>query len=427
METDTELTDQLPGYRWIIINLWFLCANMASMMNFGVGFLLPSISADLNLSPSQQGLLGSSSFWLGLALGIPVTWFLSRFRAKLLGVAALALAGLFLAVQGWSASFMVLLAGRLGFGLASLFRMPAQSLLINQWFHRREFLLVQGFGNAFWGLLVGGGMLITPYILSGFENKWNDVLYTFAIVFGGLTIVWLLFGRDRPPKRPVTSAGTRIPEISLRVLANRDLVLIGMGIFGSILTMSAFFTFLPTLMLNTYGISLKWTGFALGIGTIIGGVTGAAVSYVATAIGRRNQMLQVLGLLMTGTFAGLSLASSELLLMVLALVNGVAWGCWPIVSAVPFSLPGLKSREIALAVAITSTMFAVGNVLGPIATGFLHEATDLKTALFIMSFGALLLTVSGTFLRVGRAETPPPENPAPAAGDPTGLETTQDA
>lgn len=398
------------------------------MMNFGVGFLLPSISADLNLSPSQQGLLGSSAFWSGLVLGIPVTWFLTRFRAKLLGVAALGLAGLFLTVQGWSASFGVLLVGRLGFGLAGLFRMPAQSLLINQWFHRREFLLVQGFSNAFWGLLVGGGMLITPYILSGFENKWNDVLYTFAIVFGGLTLVWILLGRDRQPKRPERSSDSRIPEVSLRVLANRDLVLIGLGIFGSILTMSSFFTFLPTLMLNTYGISLKWTGFALGIGTIIGGITGAAVSYVATAIGRRNQMLQVLGLLMAGTFVGLSLSSSELLLMILALVNGVAWGCWPIVSAVPFSLPGLKSREIALAVAITSTMFAIGNVVGPIATGFLQEATDLKTALLVMSFAALMLTVAGTFLRVGRAETPSTASPAPAAGAPRRRqETTRDA
>lgn len=254
-------------------------------------------------------------------------------------------------------------------------------------------------------------MLVTPYILSGFENRWNYVLYTYAAVFGALTLAWVAFGRDRQPKRQVKPYDTKTPDISLRGLANRDLLLMGLGVCGSVLTMSAFFTFLPTLMLDTYGISLKWSGFALGIGTIIGGATGAAISYVASTIGRRNQMLQVLGLLMTGTYMGLSLASSEPVLMLLALVNGVAWGCWPIVSAVPFSLPNLKPREIALAVSITTTSFSIGNVVGPIATGFLQEATDLKTALFVMSFGGLMLTMAGTFLRVGRAETPSSEPP----------------
>lgn len=61
--------------------------------------------------------------------------------------------------------------------------------------------------------------------------------------------------------------------------------------------------------------------------------------------------------------------------------------------------------------AFHSTMFAIGNVLGPIITGFLQEATDLKTSLFIVSFAALMLTVSGTFLRVGRAEAPSAAKP----------------
>ena len=419
MREEIELPEQLPGYRWVVINLWFLCASTASMLNFGVGILLPSISQDLNLSPSQQGLLASAAFWAGLFLAIPATWLLSRFRAKLLGIVALALAGLFLTLQGWAATFGVLFVGRLGFGLAGLFRSPAQSLLINQWFHRREFLLVQGISNTFWGIFVGGGMLVTPYILSGFENNWGSVLHTYAAAFGVLTFIWLLFGSERVLRRDPKGPAPRTPGVSVRVLANRDLLLNGLGTFGSILTMSAFFTFLPTLMLNTYDISLKWSGAALGIGTVIGGFTGAGVSFVATAIGRRNQMLQALGVLMVGTYVGLSLADTVPLLMILAIVNGIAWGCWPIVGTVPFILPGLKPREIAVAVAINSTMFAIGNVSGPIVTGFLQEATDLKTSLFIVSFGALLLTVAGTFLRVGRADPPSPQSATSGPGNPT--------
>ena len=355
------------------------------MVSFGVGILLPSISEDLGLSPSQQGLLSSAAFWAALVLAVPVSWSLSRFRPKVLGVMGLALAALFLSLQGWAASLGVLLAGRLGFGLAGLVRSPAHSLLINQWFNNREFLFVNGLQHAAWGLLVGSGMLLTPHILSGFDNDWSAVLYTFAAGFAVLTLIWVLIGRERVPRPRLEGLAPRPPGVSIRALTNRDLWLNGLGIAGSIFTMSAFFTFLPTLMLNTHDISLEWSGAALGISTIIGGIAGAAVGYIATAIGRRNNILQALGVMMAGTYLGLALAGSIPLLLLVAVLNGIAWGCWPITSSVPYHLPGLRPREVAVAIALSSTMMSIGTVLGPLTTGFLQEATDnLKTSLFIV-------------------------------------------
>ena len=95
--------------------------------------------------------------------------------------------------------------------------------------------------------------------------------------------------------------------------------------------------------------------------------------------------------------------------MLIAALNGAAWGCWPIVSVVPFHLPRVGPREIAVALAFTTTMLSLGTVVGPVMTGVLQEATgDLEMALFVASFGALLLTFSGTFLKVGRTEKPSP-------------------
>lgn len=407
MATDTELPEQLPGYRWVVVNTWFVCSTATSMVNFGLGLLLPSMSEDLGLSPSQQGLLGSAAFWAGSVLAIAVSWSLSRFGPKALGVATLSLSALFLLLQGWAASFAILLVGRLGFGLVGLARSPTQALLVMQWFRQREILFVNGLQSACWGVLVGGGMLLTPHILSGFSNDWSAVLFTFAAGFGVLTVIWTLMGRERVPRRQIKGTVSKVPGVSPRGLANRDLWLNALGVAGAGFTLSAFFTFLPTQMLNTYDISLKWSGAALGISTLLGGVAGATVSYLATAIGRPNTMLQALGAVMAGTYVGLALASSVPILILIAVVNGIAWGCWPVTSSLPYRLAGLRPRDVAVAVAVGSTMFSLGTVLGPVVTGLLQEATDnLKTSLLIVSFGPLLLTFSGTFLRVGRTERP---------------------
>ena len=409
MLEEVEAPEHLPRYRWVVIVIWLLCGNIGSTMTFTIGILLPSISADLDLSPSQQGLLGSASFWAGLTLGIPVSWWLSRFRPKFLGIVALSVAGLFLLFQGLAVNFAMLLVGRLGLGLSPLIRDPARSLLI------KHVVSPQGFptDNRACPYLVGHirrrrnvGHPLHPR--PGRQRLEDGALYLRRDLRGADSAM------DRPWKERIASREPRdptrkAPGVSMGVLAYRDLWLIGAGVFGSIMSISAFFTFLPTLMLDQYDISLKWSGAALGIGTVIGGIAGGAIGYVATAVGGRNRIMQALGILMAGTYMGLTQADSVPLLMLIAALNGAAWGCWPIVSVVPFHLPRVGPREIAVALAFTTTMLSLGTVVGPVMTGVLQEATgDLEMALFVASFGALLLTFSGTFLKVGRTEKPSP-------------------
>ena len=45
------------GYRWVVINIWHFASVSAFMVIYTMGILLPTITDDLSLSPSQQGLL----------------------------------------------------------------------------------------------------------------------------------------------------------------------------------------------------------------------------------------------------------------------------------------------------------------------------------------------------------------------------------
>ena len=63
-----------PTYRWVLICLYLMSNVSAQMVINTLGILLPSITASLDLSPSEQGLLGSAPFWSTIALAIPIAW-----------------------------------------------------------------------------------------------------------------------------------------------------------------------------------------------------------------------------------------------------------------------------------------------------------------------------------------------------------------
>ena len=163
-----------------------------------LGILLPSISEDLGLSPSQQGLLGSAAFWGNMVLAIPLSWWTSRFGPKILTTVTLALGTLFIFEQGVAPTLIMLIIGRMAFGVAMLAREPARAHLIRQWFQPNEAIIANSVSNVLFGIVVGGGMIVTPLILSEFGNDWRMIFYIYGIVFFVLTLIWIILGRERP-------------------------------------------------------------------------------------------------------------------------------------------------------------------------------------------------------------------------------------
>ena len=139
-----------------MICLYLISSVSAQMVINTLGILLPAITADLNLSPSEQGILGSAPFWSTIALAIPIAWAGSRLSPKWLTAVTLAGCALCLFLQGWSPVFAFLLLGRLLFGIFTIAQQPARAMLTRQWFPPREVVMVNGLSNVFFGLVVGG-------------------------------------------------------------------------------------------------------------------------------------------------------------------------------------------------------------------------------------------------------------------------------
>ena len=400
------MDQQASSYRWVVVSVWFVASVAGYMVMSTLGLLLPSITEELHLSPSQQGMLASAAFWGNLALAIPLGWWASRYGPKMLTLVTLALGTVCVFVQGWAPAFAVLLAGRLAFGILLLAREPARALLIRQWFSPREVVVVNSLSNALFGVVVGGGLVATPFILSGLGNDWRLTLYAFGFLLVAMTLLWAVVGREREAEE---YRGRReVPQDAGTIkgaLKYRDLWLSCFGFLGAFVVWSAFLSFYPTLMLDTYDLSLSWSGGILSMFIVVGGVTGIGTGYVVMKMDKRRVILQSLGVLMVVTCVGMILTDSIPLLLAFSFFNGVAWGFFPILQTVPFHLPGIRSREVAVALALETVFKSTGSVLGPLITGFLHEAFgELRLAMLVVSFSALSLTVAGTLLRFGAME-----------------------
>ena len=391
-------------YRWLVVGLYYTNVSSGAMFSSALGIMLPTITADLNLAPFQQGILGSSAFWASLVLGIPASWWFARYPVKAMTTVAFVLGGVFFFVQGLAPVFGVFLAGRLLFGICRLPSQPARAILIRQWFPGRDAVLATTLDNALFGVIFGGGLVAAQFLFRVLGDDWRMTLHIFGALLVALTLVWFLLGRERTAAEGQGPAVPRDAGDLMSGLMHRDLWLTGLGFLGPSMCLAAFVNFFPTLLRNEYGVSLwEWSGLILAMATSVGGAVGVGFGYFVFVTGKRNILLGVLGLVMAGTYAGMTLTGSLPILLGLALLNGVTWGHWPVLAAVPLQLPNLRPREAAVAATFSQTFGLGGLALGSLLAGFLYHALgDLREALFIVSFLGLLLAVGGILLR------PPP-------------------
>lgn len=386
-------------YRWVVMLSFNLTHATGIVGALVLGVLLPSMTADLGLSPSQQGWLGSSTMIGSLVLSIPLGWWLSRYRATWVTTISLAAGTLFIFMQGLAPGFLVLLVARILFGLAPVAREPARMLLVHQWLPRREIPLFNGILNAIFGISVTGAFVAAPLLLKAFDDNWRAPLYVYGFFSIGLTLLWVLLGRDNPAgaRRPVeTQEGSPLRS----VFRYREPWLVGLGMVGYSMAQMAQFTFWPTFMQDEFGMSLVTSGFLMGVVGIVVAVGGFVMLPVMKKAGGYKIPLVVMGVVIAATSIGLLLTDSIPALVLMFIVGGLARGAfWIPFTTIPFQLSGIRPREMAVIQGVMFTMFWAGGIMGPVLVGFLQEATgDLKLAMIVSSAAPIMITVTALLL-----------------------------
>ena len=371
-------------------------------MTLSLGILLPSISDDLGLSPSEQGWIGASALIGGLVFALPAS-LLTRFSPKAVMAASMMMGSGLVVIQAWSPIFAVLFLGRFMFGAIIVARQPARAVLTAQWFPPREIALVNGFiFNFVFGLAAIVGFLATAYLLVWLDDSWRTTLIIFAVVNLVVAFTWIIVGRERTnvTAEGVVESGVRT---TLRTfLKYKELWYVALGFLGTSTMFSAIVTFWPTLALDNHDIPLTTSGVILTIDGIAEGVGGLAVSLYllhAKSKGMRGPLLVLLALFQTSSAVGMVLSGSVPVLVGLSIVHGIGFSIAAIVFTVPFEIPGISHQEIGAAAGLFEMAIRSGGVIGPLLTGFLQEATDdLQISLLVPSLCSLFLIVTAVMV-----------------------------
>lgn len=404
-----------PAYGWVVLSTFTLNYSVVVIVFMTLGLLLPDISEELSLSPSQQGWLASSLLIGNLVFEIPLNLWLSHYRPWRISSIAFIAAALMVGLQGWSPTFAVLLVARIGLGLFYLSSQPPRTLVILQWMPRKHIGLANGVMFSLLGFLEGVGFILIPLILVWLDD-WRTTLYVWAGVCLVASVMWLLIGGDRitPEFQERMRSQVKTPLGSL--FRYREPWLMGLGMAGTVGGRFAFDTFWPTFTGDEYGTAVTTVGLIIGVISMAGAPAMLGVTIKPLFARYTPVVLTISGLGLSLSYIGMLLTGSIPLLFLFGIINGLSFGFFPLMMATLYNLPGIKPRELAVAVALIYTLMWVGGSTGPLITGFVQEATgDLRMALIITSLGPLALSVSGLVLSSRKREVIETEV-APIAG-----------
>ena len=385
-----------------------------SLIMLSLGIMLPNISDDLGLSSSQQGFLGSSMFIGTMLMSMPAGLWLSKPNASRVLLGALAFGTAFVIVQAWAPNYTVLLLARLAFGVAIVARQPARAVLTAQWFPKREIVLVNGLVNTTYGASAVIALLLTPFLQVWLNDSWRWTLTIYGILFAVVTLVWAVIGKERRTEEPISVPGLREQRPTEEaspwgVLRDRDVWMVSMGMIGMLVMEFPLLTLWPTLMLRERGIEETVSGGMLLAAAISEGIGNVILSTMFMRRGSRGmRRVAVAGLvvLLVGTAVGMNMSTSVPLLWTYAVFHGVGFSFIGLIWTVPFEIPNITHRQIAVASGFIEGVGRLGGVLGPAFVGIAWDAIgDRVWPMVISSFFGLTMAAAGLMLFRDRSGT----------------------
>lgn len=401
-------------------------------LNFGVvffdrnavGFLVPFIQPDLQLSNTQIG---------ALAAALALTWAISGYvighfadshgRRKLIIITSTLIFSLSSFISGLAWSFATLLMARLLMGLAEGGVMPVSQSLTSDLVSERRRGLAMGVMQAFGSNLLGG--VVAPLVLIALATQlgWRTTFYLTAIpgLICVLLMAWLVPDQERTHLDDTTTGGPGEP-LSLLKLLNRNVVLCCIISICLVSYNSICWYFVPLFLTAERGLSpetMSWLLAMLGFSAV---VTAFAIPALSDKWGRKPVMIlfSLVGVIMP--LSALFLPANFALLAVGFFIGWAVLGVYPIfMSIIPMETVGMASAAKVLGLVVGIGELG-GGVFGPGLAGYAADLTDLTAPLWIMGG----LTIVSAILSLGLHETAPARRKggSSAARPATGLKET---
>src|SRR5215471_1366209 len=173
--------------RWLrIIPVAFVMYTIAFIDRTNISLALPSMSADLRMSPTQAGDAAGVFFWGYLLLQIPGGYLAHRWSAKRFVSVLLVIWGVCSAATGLVSTWREFWVMRLLLGVAEGGVWPATLVLLSSWFPRAE----RARANAYWMLCLPVAVILSSPLSGWILGHWN--WRVLLISEGALPFLWLV-------------------------------------------------------------------------------------------------------------------------------------------------------------------------------------------------------------------------------------------
>ena len=383
--------------RWWLLVLLFTAMLISYVHRSALSVAAPFISADLNLSKTEMGVLLSSFFWIYAFMQIPAGWIVDRFgvrRAYSLGFIFWSLAS---TLTGFGVGMASLLGLRIATGAGQAITFPASSRACANWFPQRE----RGTVTAVYLTGVRLGAALTSWIGAYFLARYSWKL--FFLIIGLVPLIWLLpwnrFLRkwETPATEPQSAQTNRSSFFEgLLLLRHRSVFGIFLGFFAYDYAWYVFLTWLPTYLKD----ERKFTTSEMGIYSATPLVAMSVIIVMAGLLsdwlvkrGRNERFVRkafiIVGLAIGCLIVPAGLVADKMTAVWLLTISLCGLGLaspntWTLTAAV------CQKKIVGTVAGIQNFGGNLGGIIAPALTGFIaHKANSFALALAVV--GAVLV------------------------------------
>lgn len=386
----SALRSSSPGYVLALL----LAVNLLNYIDRQALYaVFPLVKADLNLSDTALGFLGSA-FMLCYMVSAPLFgWLANRTSRTTIAAAGVAIWSLATVFSGFAAGYKTLLAARTAVGVGEASFGTVSPGLLSDYFPKEErgriiswFYLAIPVGSAI-GYLLGG--------VIGQHYGWHAAFL--MVGMPGLLLavpVWLLREPGRDAEHKPGHPAHKPDYVSL--LRNRSFIITTLAMAAMTFAIGGLAQWAPSFLNRTHGLDVAKANTLFGGITVVSGIVG---TLAGGALGDRLQRKSPAGYL-TASAWGFLLGAPLLAWAIYSpSLNGclVAMFCaetflffntGPLNTVIiNINVPPLRAMAFAVNIFF---IHALGDAVSPALLGWLSDLTDLRSALLVTPLAVIL-------------------------------------
>lgn len=407
-----------------VVLLFLLLAYIFNFLDRQIlGILLEPIKADLKFTDSELGVLTGPAFALVYSVvGLPLALLADRTSRSGVITAALASWSAFTALCGTASGFWQLFLFRLGVGLGEAGGVAPSYALIADHFppsRRARALAIFSLGVP---IGLGSGAILGSWIAHNFN--WRTAFIAMGIAGLILAPIFKFVVRDPPRAKGATAPTLADLSATFPAIARkRSFWLMAFAASLSSLCGYGLATWVASILIRSFGLSLMEAGQFLGAHLLIGGTIGVFMGgWLADRLGSRNRRwyawLPAIAWLITAPLYAVGLMSENLvfvwLLLLIPNALNILW-LGPVTAAVQHLVEPSRRATASGAFLLINNLIGLG--VGPLLIGTIsdllratHGADSLRiAALAVLVFyliAALLMFLASRSIERDWVEDP---------------------